>query len=359
MIEKSPGFVRPMAMLPISGERVAERIPQCRYFPRSRRPVYFALIPFRLRGQILASQSLEVSLVDRVIVGLPPSTFDTLPFPRRLVETCVASVCEAEEARDPRRIIDWLDLHAAADALLICLREVLHARSLSSVRSDEAAEIVHRAIAEVAREHCRKRAIRYQITDAARHTSDCLIAGLRNYDPSLAADSESVGYYAQRFAAFLELTDIQRGRIGLCGLLHNIGKFGMSPVILQNCAQLEPDEWEVYRTYPAAGARTLSRYHDLSPIAPLVAQHCEHLDGSGYPSGTFEIPIESQIVGILAAWRSLTTNRPHRSRIGPWEAYDAIARHAGTRYDQQLVESFGQLLGLNPELTSDPTMRAA
>ena len=251
------------------------------------------------------SPDLEVPLVDRVIIGLPHSTFEALPAPRRLVETCVASVCEAEQAADASKIIDWLDrnqLEAGADALLLgCLREVLHARSVHDLLTDTLTAI-HGEIAQVARAHCRRQTMHRQMGEHASATATILVAGLRTFDADLADDSETVGYLAQRFANFLELNDDLCGRTGLCGLLHDIGKIAVPRSILRKTDPLESAEWDLLQTYPAAGAHALLRFRELTHVAALVGLHCERIDGSGYPSGTRKVPIESQIVGLLDAW---------------------------------------------------------
>jgi len=308
------------------------------------------------------SLDLEISLVDRVIVGLPNSTFEALPAPRRLVETCVASVREAEQSGDAAKIIDWLDrnqLQPGADALLLgCLREVLHARSVDRDPLTDSVNTIHGEIAQVAREHCRLQTMHRQMGEHASATATILVAGLRTFDADLADDSETVGYLAQRFANFLKLGDDVCGRTGLCGLLHDIGKIAVPRSILRKTEPLESGEWDVLQTYPAAGAHALLRFRELSHIAALVGLHCERVDGSGYPSGTRKVPIESQIVGLLDAWHTMTVDRPHRPRMGPWEACDEIVRGSGTAFDTELVNAFRRLLCFDPDLTAE-RMRAA
>lgn len=276
---------------PPKNKRPAARIPLNGYSNTRGALVYLPYHPSLQSRAIFVSLDLEVSLVDRVIVGLPNSTFEALPAPRRLVETCVASVREAEQSGDAAKIIDWLDrnqLQPGADALLLgCLREVLHARSVDRDPLTDAVNSIHREIAQLAREHCRLQTMHRQMGEHASATATILVAGLRTFDADLADDSGTVGYLAQRFATFLELGDHVCGRTGLCGLLHDIGKIAVPRSILRKTEPLIQRNGKFYKPirrpvrthfYAFASSRMLQRSSAYTANVSMgAATRAEHI----------------------------------------------------------------------------------
>jgi HD-GYP domain-containing protein (c-di-GMP phosphodiesterase class II) len=130
-------------------------------------------------------------------------------------------------------------------------------------------------------------------------------------------------------------------RVRLAGILHDIGKTGVSDRLMSKRGPLDPDEWRSIRTHPESGARLLS-HPELEDLRAWVLAHHERPDGKGYPGGLAgdEIPIEARILAIADAYEAMTSERPYRSTLADGAAADELRAGAGTQFDTQLVTVF-------------------
>jgi diguanylate cyclase (GGDEF)-like protein/putative nucleotidyltransferase with HDIG domain len=147
-----------------------------------------------------------------------------------------------------------------------------------------------------------------------RHLSTLATALARAVD---AKDSytrshcETVAELCVLMAGELGLDGDRVARIRLAGLLHDVGKIGISDAILQKPAPLTPDEAAVMRTHPDLGAHIVSAA-ELYEEAEWILHHHERLDGHGYPDGLLgeEVPLESRIIMGAVAFEAMTSERP-------------------------------------------------
>ena len=155
-----------------------------------------------------------------------------------------------------------------------------------------------------------------------------------------ARHSDTVGHYAEEIARELGLPEPRIARVRLAGILHDIGKVGVSDSILFKEGPLDEDEWEQMRRHPEIGARILGS-SELADIREWVLAAHEQPDGKGYPRGLAggEIPIEARIIGVADAYEAMIADRVYRPAIGPAAARDEQRRHAGTKYDAEVVDA--------------------
>ncbi len=137
-----------------------------------------------------------------------------------------------------------------------------------------------------------------------------------------------------------QLKALERG-----ALLHDIGKIGISDVILHKPGKLTEDEWKIMRMHPDIGARIVERIPFLQESMAVVRYHHERWDGSGYPLGIRgeDIPIHARIFAVVDVFDALTSNRNYRKKSTPQEALQYLREHAGILFDREVVEALAEL----------------
>ena len=135
-------------------------------------------------------------------------------------------------------------------------------------------------------------------------------------------------------------------KVRLAGLLHDVGKIGISDAILQKPGSLTVDEFEVMKTHPTLGCHIVSAA-ELYQESEWILYHHERLDGRGYPKGLHgdEIPLESRIIMVADAFEAITADRPYRDRRSVGEALEELNRHAGAQFDTQCLRALERIVG--------------
>jgi putative nucleotidyltransferase with HDIG domain len=138
-----------------------------------------------------------------------------------------------------------------------------------------------------------------------------------------------------------ELEILQRG-----GLLHDIGKIGISNKILDKPGKLTEEERTLIQDHPRLGVRILEPIGAFTDVLRIVLQHHENFDGTGYPEGLVgeEISIYSRIFAVSDRYEALTADRPYRKAFSPLEAAKFIRDNSGTQFDPIVVDVFLSLL---------------
>jgi len=138
-----------------------------------------------------------------------------------------------------------------------------------------------------------------------------------------------------------DLDDLHRG-----ALLHDIGKIGIPPTILDKPGKLTPEETAVMREHPLIGERILQPIAAYADVIPVVSQHHEWFDGTGYPrklSGS-EISFIARIYAVADVFDALVADRPYRGGLAIDAVVDYIKERAGRQFDPQVVEAFLELI---------------
>jgi HD-GYP domain-containing protein (c-di-GMP phosphodiesterase class II) len=134
----------------------------------------------------------------------------------------------------------------------------------------------------------------------------------------------------------------ERELIRVGALLHDIGKIGISDVVLQKQARLTPEEEALIQQHPVIGRKILECVHGFEAYLPVVELHHENWDGSGYPKGLKgeETPRTARIVKVADAYDAMTSDRPYRRGMRHEDAIRIIEKHAGTQFEVATVEAF-------------------
>ena len=154
--------------------------------------------------------------------------------------------------------------------------------------------------------------------------------------------SYRVSVYATRLAACLDLNQDRIEDVRAAALLHDIGKLDISRDLLYKAARLTREEYEEVQKHVTRGVHLLESVGgSLRRVIPIILAHHDKFDGSGYhPTRGEEIPFEARIICVADVYDSLTSDRPYRKAMSPFEARDIIVKGADTEFDPRVVAAF-------------------
>lgn len=160
-------------------------------------------------------------------------------------------------------------------------------------------------------------------------------------DPYTAGHQRRVADLAARLASTLGMPEELIHGIRLTAAIHDIGKIHVPAEILSFPGPLPEIEFALIRTHPEVGYQILKNVNFPWPVAEMVFQHHEHLDGSGYPRGLRgdEIMVGARIITVADVVEAIALYRPYRPGLGVDTALDEITRNRGTHYDPQVVDA--------------------
>ena len=173
-----------------------------------------------------------------------------------------------------------------------------------------------------------------------------LVATLDERDRYTAGHSTAVATYARDIAARLGMSEGETHMAHLCGLVHDIGKVGLPPGLLEKPGPLTLDERRLMEKHPVIGERILEKVADYEEIARIVRHHHERIDGNGYPDRLVndEIPLLSRVIAVADAYDAMTSDRPYRDAMPSHVARLRIAQAVGTQFDTAVVAAFEAVL---------------
>jgi diguanylate cyclase (GGDEF)-like protein/putative nucleotidyltransferase with HDIG domain len=160
-------------------------------------------------------------------------------------------------------------------------------------------------------------------------------------DTGIGQHSHTVGRYCEAMARELGFDEDHVERVRLAGLLHDIGKIGISDRLLSKPGPLDADEWQEMYTHPEIGARLLSR-PEFDDLRAWILAHHERPDGLGYPHALTlaDIPLEARILAVGDAYEAMTADRVYRASLGEEAARAELEAGAGTQFDADVVAAF-------------------
>jgi PAS domain S-box-containing protein/putative nucleotidyltransferase with HDIG domain len=165
-------------------------------------------------------------------------------------------------------------------------------------------------------------------------------------DPYTAGHESRVADLAVAIAHELGLDEHRIEGIKLAALIHDVGKIKVPAEILNKPGRLSPLEFSLIKLHPQSGYDILKDIQFPWPIARMVYEHHERLDGSGYPNGLRgdEILLESKIIAVADVVESMQSHRPYRPGLGLNAALAEIIQHRGTWYDEAVSDACLNLL---------------
>jgi PAS domain S-box-containing protein len=164
---------------------------------------------------------------------------------------------------------------------------------------------------------------------------------IESRDPYTAGHQHRVSKLASAIATEMNLGGERSVGIGIASLIHDIGKVSVPAEILSKPGKLSDAEFSMIKIHPVVGHDALEMIEFPWPIAQIILQHHERLDGSGYPAGlkSEEILLEAKILAVADVVEAISTHRPYRPALGIDKALEEIEKNKGILYDSSIVEA--------------------
>ena len=174
-------------------------------------------------------------------------------------------------------------------------------------------------------------------------------------DPYTAGHHRRVADLAQLIAEEMGLEDELVKAIELAAVIHDLGKIQVPAEILSKPGKLTEIEFGLVKTHPEVGYRLLKDIDFPWPLAEIIHQHHERMDGSGYPRGLKGemITLESRIIGVADTVEAMSSHRPYRAALGIERALDQIRNDRGTFYDAEVVDACLNIFARGYEMPQD------
>lgn len=177
------------------------------------------------------------------------------------------------------------------------------------------------------------------------HAVTAIAATVEMRDPYTAGHQRRVAKLTVAIAAEMGLAEERVQGLRVASVVHDIGKIHVPAEILSSPSKLSEAEFEIIKTHSKVGWEILKGIDFPWPVAEMVYQHHEKLDGSGYPRGLKgeEILLETRILTVADVVEAMTSHRPYRPGIGILPALQEISQHRGGLYEETAVKACLQL----------------
>ena len=159
-------------------------------------------------------------------------------------------------------------------------------------------------------------------------------------DPYTAGHQRRVGILSFEIAKKMKLPEEQCEGVRLAAAIHDFGKIYVPAEILSKPGVLSENELCIIKSHPEVGFDILKTIDFPWPIAKIVLQHHERINGSGYPNGIKgdDISIEAKIISVADVVEAMASHRPYRPALGIKEAINEIKKNKGILYDPKIVD---------------------
>ena len=182
----------------------------------------------------------------------------------------------------------------------------------------------------------------YQLQQTNRELLELMVAAIEARDPYTSGHSRRVAANARLIAEFIGVPRKQVERIFIAALLHDVGKihevFGP---ILSKPGRLTTAEHDIMKTHSAKGAELIQNVSSLRDIVPVVRNHHENWDGTGYPDGLAgeTIPLGSRIIMFADTIDAMMSDRPYRAALTPLQVRAELVRMRAQQFDPHICDS--------------------
>jgi putative nucleotidyltransferase with HDIG domain len=172
-------------------------------------------------------------------------------------------------------------------------------------------------------------------------TIQAVAATIEKRDPYTAGHQQRTAALAARLASELGLVADRIEGIRLGAMIHDIGKIYIPAEILNRPGRLSTVEFNLIKVHPQVGYDIIKDVRFPWPVAEMVLQHHERLDGSGYPQGLVDeaITLEARILAVADVVEAMSSHRPYRPGLGIKVALDEIEKNRGRFYDPAVVDA--------------------
>ena len=194
-------------------------------------------------------------------------------------------------------------------------------------------------------EHKQKDAELQQTLNSLKKAYDAIVhvmvATIETRDPYTAGHQIRASRIAEAIAREMGLSEDQLAGLRMAGVIHDIGKLSIPSEILSKPTKLTKIEFSLIKQHPKVGYDLLKNLESPWPLAEIIYQHHERIDGSGYPRNLKgdEILIEARILAVSDVVESMASHRPYRPSLGLESALEEITKNRGILYDNAVVDA--------------------
>ena len=161
--------------------------------------------------------------------------------------------------------------------------------------------------------------------------------------------SYRVADYAEKTARKLSMSLKQIELVKNSAILHDIGKIGISDVIINKPGHLDIDEREEVQKHPVIGEKIIKEIDAFHEVSRVIRHHHERFDGGGYPDGlkASKIPFESAIIAVVDSYDAMTSDRSYRKALSHEDAIYIIKEERGKQFHPDVVDAFISVVEAN------------
>ena len=176
---------------------------------------------------------------------------------------------------------------------------------------------------------------------AMEATIEAMALTVEMRDPYTAGHQRRVTKLAVAIARELDLSEAEVNGISVAGIIHDIGKIQIPAEILSKPGRLTELEFGLIKNHPSTGYEILKNVEFPWPVAQIVLQHHERMNGSGYPSGISgnDILLEARILSVADVVEAMASHRPYRPALGIDQALDEILKNSDILYDPKVADA--------------------
>ena len=180
-----------------------------------------------------------------------------------------------------------------------------------------------------------------KLLESVETTIQAMVRIVEKRDPYTAGHQRRVTQLACAIARRMNYSEDQVNALHLAGIIHDVGKIQVPAEILANPDTLSEAEFSIVKTHPLAGYEILDTIEFPWPIAKIIYQHHERMNGSGYPQGLSgeDILLEARVLAVADVVEAMSSHRPYRPALGIDKALAEITQGKGILYDADVVDN--------------------
>ena len=187
---------------------------------------------------------------------------------------------------------------------------------------------------------------RQKVEEMALQVVESLASAIEAKDIYTNGHSRRVAQYSAEIARRFGYNESEQRDVYIAGILHDIGKIGISDAIINKPERLTSEEYEIMRTHPVIGANILGRVTSMPFIVEGAHWHHERYDGKGYPDGLSgtSIPEIARIIGVADAYDAMTSNRSYRKGLPQDMVRSEIEKCSGNQFSPEFASIMLQMI---------------
>ncbi|MDM3870367.1 HD-GYP domain-containing protein [Porticoccus sp. W117] len=272
---------------------------------------------------------------------------------RSRLENTTRSTSSSYNTRDPKSLVNTLKTRAEHKSTVPPEQEHQNARELYAEATGSVTSILDQVrLKNMVDTRAARSTVRLCVDSILRNPAALgWMSKIKDMNKYTAEHCLNVCILAIAFGRHLRLPEAELEKLGLCGLLHDVGKVKIADEILNKPGKLTPQEFEVMKSHTTVGRDLLRQSDDVDGFAVDVAfSHHEQMDGKGYPRRVraHELTEYSRIIAIVDAFDAMTSDRCYSEAKSTLDALKEVYRCRGSQFDPELALEFISLIGPYP-----------